>query len=212
MVNKRSFCFINAFHNFATLKNRLINAKFLAGCHYNVEEISRHLKRNIGYWLVQINGNKFATGRSCERADFSWLSSIVSRTLLKVLWLPTHLNLANGALLSSTLNVTHCCTLEKLRWVIRKVDLTFSCCWSLNISCPSKGVRFRVNWWISSHEWRRVLDRGTNLQSSRTFLFLPQPAQAAHHLIANWPRKVKFYICLPTCPNHWKAKPHFVHG
>jgi hypothetical protein len=37
--------------------------KFLAGCHYNEEEISRHLKKNIGYWLVQINGNKFATAQ-----------------------------------------------------------------------------------------------------------------------------------------------------
>jgi ABC-type phosphate transport system auxiliary subunit len=62
--------------------------KFLAGCHYNEEEISRHLKRNIGYWPVQMNGNKFATGqilkktsRSCEGVDFSWLSSEVSRTL-----------------------------------------------------------------------------------------------------------------------------------
>jgi hypothetical protein len=36
--------------------------KFLAGCHYNEEEISRHLKKIIGYWPVQINGNKFATG------------------------------------------------------------------------------------------------------------------------------------------------------
>jgi hypothetical protein len=35
--------------------------KFLAGCHYN-EEISRHLKKNIGYWPVQMNDNKFATG------------------------------------------------------------------------------------------------------------------------------------------------------
>jgi hypothetical protein len=35
--------------------------KFLAGCHYNEEVISRHLKKNIGYWLVQMNGNKFAT-------------------------------------------------------------------------------------------------------------------------------------------------------
>jgi hypothetical protein len=62
--------------------------KFLTGCHYNEEEISRHLKKFIGYWPVQINGNKFATGeilgkpgRSCEGADFSWLSSKVSRTL-----------------------------------------------------------------------------------------------------------------------------------
>jgi hypothetical protein len=37
--------------------------KFLAGCHDNEEEISRHLEKNIGYWPVQINGNKFATGQ-----------------------------------------------------------------------------------------------------------------------------------------------------
>ena len=37
--------------------------KFLAGCHYNEEEISQHLKNNIGYWPVQINGNKLATGQ-----------------------------------------------------------------------------------------------------------------------------------------------------
>jgi hypothetical protein len=64
--------------------------KFLAGCHYNEEEISRQLKKILGYWPVQINGNKFATGqilgktgRSCEGADFSWLSPKVFRTLSK---------------------------------------------------------------------------------------------------------------------------------
>ena len=41
--------------------------KFLVGCHYNEEEISQHLKRNIGYWLVQINGNKFATGQMLKK-------------------------------------------------------------------------------------------------------------------------------------------------
>jgi hypothetical protein len=41
--------------------------KFLAGCHYNEEEISRHLKKNIGYWLVQINGNKFATSQILKK-------------------------------------------------------------------------------------------------------------------------------------------------
>jgi ABC-type phosphate transport system auxiliary subunit len=62
--------------------------KVLAGCHYNEEEISRHLKNNIGYWPVQMNGNKFATGqmlektsRSCEGVDFNWLISKVSQTL-----------------------------------------------------------------------------------------------------------------------------------
>ena len=54
--------------------------KFLAGCHYNEEETSRHLtKKHIGYWPVQMNGNKFATGRSCEGVDFRWLSPKVSR-------------------------------------------------------------------------------------------------------------------------------------
>jgi hypothetical protein len=38
--------------------------KFLASCHPNEEEISRQLeKKKIGDWLVQINGNKFATGQ-----------------------------------------------------------------------------------------------------------------------------------------------------
>jgi hypothetical protein len=41
--------------------------KFLAGCHYNEEEISRHLTRNIGYLPVQINGNKFATDQILEK-------------------------------------------------------------------------------------------------------------------------------------------------
>jgi hypothetical protein len=29
----------------------------------NEEETSRHLKKNIGYWPVQMNGDKFATGQ-----------------------------------------------------------------------------------------------------------------------------------------------------
>jgi hypothetical protein len=41
--------------------------KFLAGCHYNEEEISRHLRKNIGHWLVEINGNKFATSQILEK-------------------------------------------------------------------------------------------------------------------------------------------------
>jgi hypothetical protein len=31
------------------------------------EEIIRHLKTNIGYWPVQINGNKFATGHILKK-------------------------------------------------------------------------------------------------------------------------------------------------
>jgi hypothetical protein len=41
--------------------------KFLAGCHYNEEEISWHLKNNIGCWPVQINGSKFATGQTLKK-------------------------------------------------------------------------------------------------------------------------------------------------
>ena len=41
--------------------------KFLTGCHYNEEEISWHLEKNIGYWPVQVNGNKFATGQILEK-------------------------------------------------------------------------------------------------------------------------------------------------
>jgi hypothetical protein len=41
--------------------------KFLTDCHYNEEETSRHLKSNIGYWPVQTNGNKFATGEMLKK-------------------------------------------------------------------------------------------------------------------------------------------------
>jgi hypothetical protein len=65
MANMQNFCFIITFHNFATLEKPayLPMPKFLADSHYNEEEISRHLKKDIGYWPVQINGNKFATGQ-----------------------------------------------------------------------------------------------------------------------------------------------------
>jgi hypothetical protein len=43
-------------------KTSLSTPKLLVGCHYNEEEISQHLKKSIGYWPVQINGNRFATG------------------------------------------------------------------------------------------------------------------------------------------------------
>ena len=42
-------------------------SKFLAGCHYNEEEISRHLKKDIGYWPVHIDGNEFATGQNLKK-------------------------------------------------------------------------------------------------------------------------------------------------
>jgi hypothetical protein len=50
-----------------SLNRPLSMSKFLAGCHYIEEEISRHLKKNIGYRPVQMNGNKFATGQILEK-------------------------------------------------------------------------------------------------------------------------------------------------
>ena len=90
MANMRSFCFIIAFHNFATLENRLT---YQCPSSWPVvitmkKKLADIWKKKIGYWPVQINGNKFATsqtpeetGRSCEGVDFSWLSSKVYRTL-----------------------------------------------------------------------------------------------------------------------------------
>jgi hypothetical protein len=66
--------------------------KFLADCHYNEEEISRHLEKKFRIlacpyeWQQVCNrSNPGKTGRSCEGADFSWLSSKVSRTLVLML-------------------------------------------------------------------------------------------------------------------------------
>jgi hypothetical protein len=66
--------------------------KFLAGCHYNEEEISRHLKKiyrilaGPNEWQQVCNwSSPEKTGRNCEGADFSWLSSKVSRTLKQLL-------------------------------------------------------------------------------------------------------------------------------
>ena len=41
--------------------------KFLTSCHYNEEEISRHLTKSIGYWPVQFSSNKFATGQLLKK-------------------------------------------------------------------------------------------------------------------------------------------------
>jgi hypothetical protein len=63
--------------------------KFFTSCHYNEEEISRHLKKEHmilagpNEWQQVCNrSNPEKTGRSCEGADFSWLSSKASGTLV----------------------------------------------------------------------------------------------------------------------------------
>ena len=68
MANSRSFCFIIAFHNFATLDNRVTYqspSSWLVVITMK-EEISRHLEKNLGCWPVQMNGNKFATGQTLK--------------------------------------------------------------------------------------------------------------------------------------------------
>jgi hypothetical protein len=63
--------------------------KFLAGWHYHEEDISWHLEKKYrilagpNWWQQVCNrSNREKTGRSWEGADFSWLSSKVSRTLM----------------------------------------------------------------------------------------------------------------------------------
>jgi hypothetical protein len=76
MANMRNFCFILAFHNFATLEKVacLSMPKFLASCHNNEEEI-RILAGPNEWQQVCNRSNSEKTGRSCEGADFSWLTS-----------------------------------------------------------------------------------------------------------------------------------------
>jgi hypothetical protein len=89
MANKRIFCFIIAFHNFATLENWLTyQCPSSWPVVITMKEISRHLEKQYkilagpNEWQQNYNrSNPEKTGRSCEGADFSWLSSKVSRTL-----------------------------------------------------------------------------------------------------------------------------------
>ena len=65
MTNRRNFCFIIAFHKFATLEYRLT---YQCPSSWPVaitmkKKLADTSKKNIGYWPVQINGNKFATGQ-----------------------------------------------------------------------------------------------------------------------------------------------------
>jgi hypothetical protein len=75
MANMRRFCFIIAFHDFATLENRLTYqcpSSWLVVVTVK-ENISRHLEKEkekekkIKNQPVQINGNKFATGQILEK-------------------------------------------------------------------------------------------------------------------------------------------------
>jgi hypothetical protein len=91
MANKPSFCFIIALHNFATLKNM-----FTYECPSSWPVVITMQKKLAGTWKknyrilagpnewqqVCNRSNLEKTGRSYEGADFSWLSSKVSRTMM----------------------------------------------------------------------------------------------------------------------------------
>jgi hypothetical protein len=69
MASRGSFCFIIAFHNFATLKKRLI---YQCPSSWPVvitmkKKLAGTWKKHIGYWPVQMNGNKFATGQILKK-------------------------------------------------------------------------------------------------------------------------------------------------
>jgi hypothetical protein len=70
MVNKWSFCFILTFHNFATLKN-LLTYQYPSSWPVVItmkEKLAgTWKKKERGYWPVQINGNKFATGQILKK-------------------------------------------------------------------------------------------------------------------------------------------------
>jgi hypothetical protein len=60
------FCFIITFHNFATLENRLTYrcpSSWLVVI-TRKKKLAGTCKKKIGYWPVQMNGNKFATGQN----------------------------------------------------------------------------------------------------------------------------------------------------
>jgi hypothetical protein len=70
MTNKRSFCFIFAFHDFATLGNRLTYqcpSSWPVGITMKKKLVGTWKKKEKGYWPVQMNGNKFATGEILKK-------------------------------------------------------------------------------------------------------------------------------------------------
>ena len=94
MANMWSFCFIISFHNFATLGNRLtyhcpsswpvvITMKKKLATTWKKKKKKRDIGRSKWMATVCKWWNPEETGRNCEGADFSWLSSKVSRTQVR---------------------------------------------------------------------------------------------------------------------------------
>jgi hypothetical protein len=94
MANMQSFCFSIAFYNFATLENQLT---YQCPSSWPVIITMKKKSASTSKKMSDIGWSKFMatslqpvesilkeTGRSCdEGADFSWLSSKVSRTLIQ---------------------------------------------------------------------------------------------------------------------------------
>jgi hypothetical protein len=87
MAYKRRFCFIIAFHNFATLENRLTYqypSSWLVGITMKKKFAGTWKKKHRilagpNEWQQVCNrSNPEKTGRRFEGVDFSWLSSKVS--------------------------------------------------------------------------------------------------------------------------------------
>ena len=96
MANKRSFCFIIAFHNFATLENWLTYQ-----CPSSWPVVITMKKKLAGTWKtyrilagpnqwqqVCNRSNPEKNDRSCEGAHYGWLSAKASRTFVGHTWKP----------------------------------------------------------------------------------------------------------------------------
>jgi hypothetical protein len=65
MANKRSFCFIIAFHKFATLE-KWLTYQCPSSCPVGItmkKKLAGTWEKKKGYWPVQINSDNFATGQ-----------------------------------------------------------------------------------------------------------------------------------------------------
>ena len=70
MANMRSVCFIIAFHKFVTLENRLTYqcpSSWPVVITMKKKSAGTRKKSILGYWPVQLNDNKFATGQILKK-------------------------------------------------------------------------------------------------------------------------------------------------
>jgi hypothetical protein len=169
MANMRSFCFIKPAY--------LSMPKFLAGRHYNEEEISRYLKQKYrilagpNWWQQVCNRwNREKTGRSCEGVDFSWLSSKVSQTLggdsqTDCVWnrKPFFLSLHSGQVLNSSPGI--------LIYVYMLTSDSWNFAHSVARSCPRILILRSVLKWGKDNRTGSWLDSTVNPPFPVSFFF-----------------------------------------